>query len=78
MNYINDNLWNRSQHIIRRQPIPIVATLDLTDPYTKYYYLHQAQLTGTTACMITIGITRQLGTGNAQPPVGTSENGPNP
>jgi hypothetical protein len=59
MNYINDNTWRRSQHIIRAQPIPVIATLDLMDPASKYYYLQRAQLTGATGVLLTIGYERQ-------------------
>lgn len=58
MDHINNNPWRRSELIVKNKPISIVATLDLRDVETKYYYLQCAQLTGTTACLITIGYER--------------------
>lgn len=66
-------------------PKYIHATVDLSDLesdkiYTRWRLNNRANdiFSDTTACYITIGIMTELGTGNAQAPVGTSENAPNP
>jgi hypothetical protein len=57
--YMNKNSWRKDILRDRGKLIPVIATLNLTDEDTKRWYLMRAKLTGTTACLITIGYERQ-------------------